>query len=108
MRKALLPILFFSWARIALGSLTPELEHELRVIKAVGPEGRGNIEASSSWKKLVAGKVDHIMPLLEGIINELDLGETILSTPSIAQGGIFFRSDARLWKLGKPQKQPSA
>ena len=34
------------------------------------------------------------------IIGELDLGETILSTPSIANGAIYFRSDARLWKIG--------
>jgi outer membrane protein assembly factor BamB len=40
---------------------------------------------------------------LEGeVVSELDLGETILSTPSISRGAIYFRSDARLWKIGKP------
>lgn len=34
------------------------------------------------------------------VIGELELGETILSTPSIANGAIYFRSDARLWKVG--------
>jgi len=33
------------------------------------------------------------------VIGELDLGETILSTPAIANGAIYFRSDARLWKI---------
>jgi outer membrane protein assembly factor BamB len=35
------------------------------------------------------------------VVSELDLGETVLSTPSIARGAIYFRSDARLWKFGK-------
>ena len=39
------------------------------------------------------------------VVSELDLGETILSTPSIANGAIYFRSDGRLWKIGgKPGK----
>jgi len=36
------------------------------------------------------------------VVNELDLGETILATPSISRGAIYFRSDAHLWKIGKP------
>jgi outer membrane protein assembly factor BamB len=37
----------------------------------------------------------------EGAVrSEMELGETILSTPSIANGAIYFRSDARLWKVG--------
>ena len=35
------------------------------------------------------------------IIAELDLAEKTLSTPSIADGAIYFRSTAHLWKLGK-------
>ncbi len=35
------------------------------------------------------------------VVSELELGETILSTPSISHGAIYFRSDARLWKIGK-------
>jgi outer membrane protein assembly factor BamB len=37
------------------------------------------------------------------VVSELDLGETILSTPAISRGAIYFRSDSRLWKFGKPQ-----
>jgi outer membrane protein assembly factor BamB len=33
------------------------------------------------------------------VVSELDLGEIILSTPSIATGALYVRSDRRLWKL---------
>jgi len=33
------------------------------------------------------------------VASELDLGKTVLSTPSIAQNAIYVRSDAKLWKL---------
>jgi outer membrane protein assembly factor BamB len=39
------------------------------------------------------------------IVSELDLGETILATPSIARGAIYFRSDAHLWKFAKATSQ---
>ena len=35
------------------------------------------------------------------IVSELNLGETILGTPSIASRAIYFRSDGKLWKLVK-------
>ena len=35
------------------------------------------------------------------VVNELDLAEKILCTPSIAGGAIYLRSDTRLWKFGK-------
>jgi len=35
------------------------------------------------------------------ILNELDLGKTILSTPAIAHGALYVRSDTKLWKLKK-------
>jgi outer membrane protein assembly factor BamB len=35
------------------------------------------------------------------LASELDLGKTVLSTPSIASGAVYVRSDAKLWKLGK-------
>ncbi len=51
-------------------------------------------------EKGVAQVVDISKPEGE-VVSELDLGETILSTPAISRGAIYFRSDARLWKLGK-------
>jgi outer membrane protein assembly factor BamB len=35
------------------------------------------------------------------IVEERDLGEVILATPSIANGAVYVRSDAHLWKLGE-------
>jgi outer membrane protein assembly factor BamB len=35
------------------------------------------------------------------VISEVDLQKTVLSTPSIAHGAIYVRSDEKLWKLGK-------
>ncbi|HXI50426.1 MAG TPA: PQQ-binding-like beta-propeller repeat protein [Candidatus Saccharimonadales bacterium] len=35
------------------------------------------------------------------VVSELDLGKTVLSTPSISGGAVYVRSDAKLWKLGK-------
>jgi outer membrane protein assembly factor BamB len=34
------------------------------------------------------------------LTSEIDLGETILCTPAIAQRALFVRSDAHVWKLG--------
>jgi outer membrane protein assembly factor BamB len=33
------------------------------------------------------------------VVGELDLGETVLGTPAIAQRAIYVRSDGKLWKL---------
>jgi outer membrane protein assembly factor BamB len=35
------------------------------------------------------------------VASELDLGNTVLSTPSIAGDALYVRSDAKLWKLSK-------
>lgn len=35
------------------------------------------------------------------VVGELDLKKTILSTPAVANGALFIRSDGKLWKLGK-------
>ena len=48
--------------------------------------------------------VDSSQP--EGQITaELDLGETLIGPPSIANGAIYFRSDSRLFKLGRPSTE---
>jgi len=36
------------------------------------------------------------------VISSLDLGQTILSTPSVANGALYLRSDQQLWKIGAP------
>ncbi|MFM1768418.1 MAG: hypothetical protein RJA22_947 [Verrucomicrobiota bacterium] len=36
------------------------------------------------------------------VTSELDLGQTVLSTPAIAHHALFLRSDTTLWRIGKP------
>jgi hypothetical protein len=36
------------------------------------------------------------------LVSELPLGETVLGTPSIANGALWVRSDGRLWKIAAP------
>lgn len=36
------------------------------------------------------------------IVSEIELGETILSTPSLDEGAVYIRSDGHLWRFGKP------
>lgn len=39
----------------------------------------------------------------EGVLaSEIELGETILSTPSLSDGAVYVRSDSHLWKLSAP------
>lgn len=36
------------------------------------------------------------------VVSEVELGETVLSTPSLSDGAIYIRSDAHLWKIAAP------
>jgi len=54
-------------ASTAMAGLAPQFAEALHVIRAVGPEGRGNVEASAAWKKLAMGKADTLLPILEGM-----------------------------------------
>jgi outer membrane protein assembly factor BamB len=57
-------------------------------------------------EKGVVQVVDPTKP--EGAVaSELELGEPVLSTPAIANGAIYFRSDARLWKVGSAAPVPA-
>jgi outer membrane protein assembly factor BamB len=64
---------------------------------SASPVVAGNFVYCVSEKGLVQ-VVDPAKPEGE-VVSELELGETILSTPSIANGAIYFRSDRRLWKI---------
>ena len=45
------------------GSL-PDLAEPLSVLRAVGPEGRGNAAASAAWKRVTAGEVSVLVSIL--------------------------------------------
>lgn len=36
-----------------------------------------------------------------GVVSELELGQEVLGTPSIAAGSLFVRSDHKLWRIGR-------
>ena len=44
-----------------------QIAEPLRIIRAVGPEGRGNSEASAAWKKLAEDDPSTLMPILEAM-----------------------------------------
>ncbi len=63
------------------------------------PVGAGNLLYCVNEKGLLQ-VIDTAAP--EGaVVSELDLGKTVLSTPSIGNGAVYVRSDGKLWKLGK-------
>ena len=61
------------------------------------PVAAGHLLLAVSEKGLIQ-LVDISKPEGE-VIAELDLGETVLGTPSLSADGVYVRSDARLWKL---------
>ncbi|MBL9170010.1 MAG: PQQ-like beta-propeller repeat protein [Verrucomicrobiales bacterium] len=61
------------------------------------PVGAGTRLLAVNEKGLVQ-LVDVTKPEGE-VLSELDLGQTVLSTPSLSNGGIYLRSDQSLWKL---------
>src|SRR5258707_12562267 len=61
-------------ARAAVAASPPrEFADAIQTIRAVGPEGRGNADASRAWKKLAAGNCAVIVPLLAGMDDASDL-----------------------------------
>ncbi len=54
-------------AGLALAGLPPEMAEPVRVLRAVGSEGQGNAAASAAWKKLAAGNISTLLPLLEAM-----------------------------------------
>ena len=64
----------------------PEIAEPLRIIRAVGPEGQGNAEASVAWKKLAAGNTTTLLPILEAMdgANDYALNWLRIAVDSIA------------------------
>lgn len=68
---------------------------------SASPVAAGGFVYCASEKGVVQ-VVDPTKP--EGaVVSKLELGETIVSTPSIAGGALYLRSDGRLWKLAARQ-----
>ena len=70
------------------------------------PVAAGNLLYCVNEKGLLQ-VVDIAQP--EGaVISEMNLGQMILSTPSIAHGALFVRSDGKLWKLAQTSPRPGS
>jgi outer membrane protein assembly factor BamB len=64
------------------------------------PVAVGHILYTVNEKGLVQ-VVDISRPEAE-VVSEFDLAEKILSTPCVTDGAIYFRTNTRLWRFGKP------
>jgi hypothetical protein len=51
----------------AMASTPRDIVEALKTIRAVGPEGQGNVAASVAWKKLNEGNVTSLLPILEAM-----------------------------------------
>ena len=58
---------------VCLADPAPDIALSLRTIRAVGPEGQGNAEASALWKKLAAGDATIIPEILAAMDGANDL-----------------------------------
>ena len=65
---------------VCRGEVTPEIAQAIQSIRAVGPEGQGNAEASVAWKKLAAVEVGLVPGILEGMDGANDLAANWLRT----------------------------
>ncbi|MBT5925138.1 MAG: PQQ-binding-like beta-propeller repeat protein [Verrucomicrobia bacterium] len=62
--------------------------------------GFGTIQYWVNEKGLL--QVVDVKPEEGAILSQLELGQTVLGTPSIANGALYLRSDNTLWKIGNP------
>lgn len=60
-------VLAVGCATTGMAGVTPEIGDAVKAIRAVGPEGQGNAAASAAWKKLAAGNVTTLLPILEAM-----------------------------------------
>jgi hypothetical protein len=62
-----------SGAGFAEAASASKLAEPIQIIRAVGPEGRGNAEAAAAWQKLAAAEVDALPAILSAMDDANDL-----------------------------------
>lgn len=67
LKKIVLFLLVTSSLRITMADSSSDAAVPLSAIRSVGPEGRGNIEASAAWKKLAGDDNTSLLALLEAM-----------------------------------------
>ena len=65
---------------VCVGEAPPEIARAIETIRAVGPEGQGNAEASIAWKRLAVAEVGLVPAILEGMQGANDLAVNWLRT----------------------------
>jgi hypothetical protein len=87
MKKTLLLLLAgASWAGFAGAASSSRLAEPIQIIRAVGPEGRGNAEAAAAWQKLADAEADGLPVILSAMdgANELALNWLRAAVDAIA------------------------
>jgi hypothetical protein len=68
MIKPLARFLFFcGWVGSVLAGPPREITDAIQILKAVGPEGKGNVEAAAAWKTLAGSDAAALRPILEAM-----------------------------------------
>ena len=85
----------------ALAETPPGFAESIKTIRAVGPEGRGNAEASRAWKILVAGDAATLPALLAGMDDANELAANWLRSAVDTVAGREADAKLPLADLGK-------
>jgi len=100
MTKLLARFLVISGLASSVMAGTPEIADVLQVIKTVGPEGRGNVEAAAAWRTLAGRDATALLPILEAMggandfaLNWLRAAVDTIFSHELATGGKLPVSD---------------
>jgi len=67
LRTLAVMLIVLGWGDAASASQPPEFADAVRAIRAVGPEGRGNADATEAWRVLAAGDATNLTAVLEAM-----------------------------------------
>jgi len=87
----------------AIASASTEIAESLKAIRAVGPEGQGNVAASAGWKKLAESNVASLLPILEAMdgANDYALNWMRAAVDAVAERELKAGGKLPLAELGK-------
>ena len=96
-------IILAACVRMGFAASPAELAEPLRIIRAVGMEGRGNAEASVAWKKLAQGSPATLLTVLEGMdgANDYALNWLRMAADSIVSRALDSGGTIPLPELGR-------
>jgi hypothetical protein len=87
MRRLFGTLVLSGWVGGALAGPPPEIAGPLQTLRAVGPEGQGNADASAAWKKLAGGDATTLLPILEAMDGANDYALNWLRSAADAVAG---------------------